>query len=211
MKKEESKESSSISFTNVIRVRTSQNTSLLLSQSVQRCFVQSINSILLKSVKMPALKSLQSKKSRISNRIDALKSSFNQKRRPFLVADIESLIKDDIHVPYAAGYLALNPNDNLTSIPEEERKTFLCEYHSHPKFDDRSALMSSFYLRKEYYLRRTRVSKKIKVNSHLKHVHREKIMLCCGAFSLESKASRPVIEQFILQSVCLMLSAPLWA
>lgn len=66
---------------------------------------------------LPDPKSLASKKCRIPKYITALKNKKDRELRPFIVADIETLLMGDVHVPYAAGYLVVKPGDDLSSIP----------------------------------------------------------------------------------------------
>lgn len=92
---------------------------------------------------LPNVKSLMSKQSRIPNKINALKGINKEKCRPFIVADIETVMVNQIHVPYAAGYLVVNPGDDLTSIPEYSIKTYFSENHItfYPNFEERSQRM----------------------------------------------------------------------
>lgn len=53
-------------------------------------------------------KEMDSSKRRYPKHIPPLRAT-SQKRRPFLVADLETVITDDIHVPYAAGFLVVQP------------------------------------------------------------------------------------------------------
>ncbi|XP_054789359.1 DNA polymerase-like [Prosopis cineraria] len=46
--------------------------------------------------------------------ITALKASSSQ-RQPFIVADIETLLINDVHVPYAVGFMVVRPGDYLSS------------------------------------------------------------------------------------------------
>lgn len=93
-------------------------------------------------------KSLKYREGRISNKISALKASYKDKCRPFIVADIETLLLSDIHVPYAAGYLVVNPDIDLTAIKDHSIKTFYSEDHLlvYPKFEDRSERMLEDFL-----------------------------------------------------------------
>lgn len=47
-------------------------------------------------------------------------------RHPFIVADMETVLIKDVHVPYAAGFLALNPGDNVSGNVIE---TYFSEDH----------------------------------------------------------------------------------
>lgn len=94
------------------------------------------------SGELPEVKSLLYKKSRIPTKISSIKSKTTE-CRPFIVADIETLLVNNVHVPYAAGYLVVNPGDNLTSIPSYSIHTFFSENHItfYPNFEDRSKRM----------------------------------------------------------------------
>lgn len=61
-----------------------------------------INVMESEQVSVPSVKSLQP--SRILTKISSIKSK-TQSCRPFMVADIETILVNDVHVPYAAGYL----------------------------------------------------------------------------------------------------------
>lgn len=94
------------------------------------------------SCELPDVKSLKYKKSRIPNKINAIKGKGTE-CRSFIVADIETILVNSVHVPYAAGYLVVNPGDDLTSIPEYSIKTFFSEDQIlfNPNFEDRSKRM----------------------------------------------------------------------
>lgn len=57
----------------------------------------------IEGVDLPDVKSLQTVMSRIPNKINTLKRS-SLKCRSFIVADLETILVDNVHVPYAAGY-----------------------------------------------------------------------------------------------------------
>ncbi|KAF5182439.1 Dna polymerase, partial [Thalictrum thalictroides] len=91
------------------------------------------------SVNLPEVKSLLFKKSRNISRITSIKSKVKQ-CRPFIVADLETVVENDVHIPYAAGYLVVKPGDDLTSLPSYSIQTFFSENHKtfYPNFKDRS-------------------------------------------------------------------------
>jgi len=64
---------------------------------------------------LPEVKSLRYKQSRIPSKISALKGNNQLESRPFIVADIETILVNNVHVPYAIGYLVVMPGDDLTS------------------------------------------------------------------------------------------------
>ena len=96
----------------------------------------------MESCELPDVKSLQYKESRIPTKIKAIKGK-GTKCSSFIVADIETILVNSVHVPYAAGYLVVNPGDDLTSIPEYSIQTFFSENHIpfYPNFEDRSKQM----------------------------------------------------------------------
>lgn len=96
-------------------------------------------------VRLPPVRSLKFKEGRVPNNITALKASDRQQCRSFIVADIETVLLNDIHVPYAAGYLVVNPGDDLTSNPIT---TFFSEDHIvySEKFEERSERMLELFL-----------------------------------------------------------------
>lgn len=51
-------------------------------------------------------------------------------------------------MPYAAGYLVVQPGDDLSSIPENSINVFFCEEEipSNPHFRERSSLMFSQFI-----------------------------------------------------------------
>jgi hypothetical protein len=79
------------------------------------------------------------------NRKPKLIGAFKQKRhkcQPFIVADIESLLINEIHVPYAAGFLLWNPEDDVASM-DNKIETDSSENYEFvlPDFADRSPKM----------------------------------------------------------------------
>lgn len=79
----------------------------------------------------------------------AIKPSSKEQSFPFIVADIETVMVDGIHFPYAAGFLVVNPGDDMTSLPSSSIQTFFTEEEEHlshiPKFSDRSEhMLNSF-------------------------------------------------------------------
>lgn len=96
---------------------------------------------------LPPVQSLQFKEGRVPKYITALKASDREECRSFIVADIETVMLNKIHVPYAAGYLVVNPGDDLTSIPIPI-KTFFSEDHIFysDKFEKRSERMLELFL-----------------------------------------------------------------
>lgn len=67
---------------------------------------------------LPDVKSLRNKESRYPTQVTKLK----RKRKecgPFIVADMETLLVNDVHIPYAAGFLVVKPGNDLASIPSD--------------------------------------------------------------------------------------------
>lgn len=107
---------------------------------------------------LPEVKSMASRKRRYPNHIPALKPTSND-RRPFIVADMETvlikkLIKkivanketdqiDEVHVPYAAGFLVVHPGDDVGAKPDYSIETYFSEDHLLviPEYEDRSNRM----------------------------------------------------------------------
>nr|CAD1823632.1 unnamed protein product [Ananas comosus var. bracteatus] len=89
------------------------------------------------------VKSLMYKQSSIPSKISAIKGNNIKESRPFIVADIETILVNNVHVPYAIGYLVLMPGDDLTSLPSYLIQTFFSENHItfYPIFEERSQRM----------------------------------------------------------------------
>ncbi|KAL6579084.1 hypothetical protein OROMI_009300 [Orobanche minor] len=60
--------------------------------------------------------SLKFKQARIPNQVSSIRRS-GAKARSFIVADLETILVDNIHKPYAGGFLLVTPGDILTSLP----------------------------------------------------------------------------------------------
>lgn len=81
---------------------------------------------------LPEVKSLKSKESRIPTKMNAIKTR-GKACRSFIVADIETVLVNSVHVPYAAGYLVVHPGSDLTSLPSHFIETFYSEnIHIYP-------------------------------------------------------------------------------
>lgn len=62
-------------------------------------------------------------------------------RQPFIVADIETILIEDVHVPYAVGFMVVRPDVELTSEREYCIETYYSEDYPEivfPSFQDRS-------------------------------------------------------------------------
>lgn len=76
-------------------------------------------------------------------------------RSPFIVADIETVIINNVHVPYALGLLVVNPCDNLLSI-QSSIETYFSEDHIvvMDSFKERSIkILSQFIDRLAYFVK----------------------------------------------------------
>lgn len=64
-------------------------------------------------------------------------------RKPFIVADTETILIDQVHVPYAAGFLVVMPGDDLSSKPYYKIETYFSEDYSIiiDSFEERSQKM----------------------------------------------------------------------
>lgn len=69
------------------------------------------------------------RKHRYPKHLTALKPK-KSKRKTFIVADTETVIHNNVHVPYAAGFLVVRPGDDLSSESEVGIETYFSEdYH----------------------------------------------------------------------------------
>nr|QLA48214.1 hypothetical protein [Medinilla magnifica] len=92
------------------------------------------------------------KNHRFSDHIPALKKR-TKNIRPIIVADMETVLinetineshVNEIHVPYAAGFLVVNPGDDIDAKHDHEIETYFSEDHHIsliPSFQDRSNRM----------------------------------------------------------------------
>lgn len=78
-------------------------------------------------------------KSRYPDYIPALKPT-TKERRSFIVADTETVLINNIHVPYAAGFLVVKPGEDVGSKPDYSTEIYFSEDHMLLKkeFEDRS-------------------------------------------------------------------------
>lgn len=85
----------------------------------------------------------------------------NSKKRSFIVADIETLMKDGVQIPFAIGYLVVHPGDDL-SKREKTIHTFFSEDYClvSKHFEDRSLLIISNFIK--FLKDEKRKSKKIR-------------------------------------------------
>lgn len=99
----------------------------------------------------PASTSMHRKKPLYPDYVTALKKT-PIKKRGFIVADIETILIDDVHNPYAAGFLIVQPGDDLSNKTEVERKieTYYSEDYAliHDEFLDRSKKVMKDFLKR---------------------------------------------------------------
>ncbi|XP_050217594.1 DNA polymerase-like [Mercurialis annua] len=91
---------------------------------------------------LPEVKSLLYKKSRIPSYISSIKG--NKKGcHPFIVSNLETVVENNVNIPYDAGYLVVKPGDDLRNLPSYSIQTFLSENHInfYPIFEERSEKM----------------------------------------------------------------------
>ncbi|KAK9041215.1 hypothetical protein V6N11_016327 [Hibiscus sabdariffa] len=78
-------------------------------------------------VSAKAVINLKKSKRRYSDYIKALKPS-KRPMQPFIVADTETTLVNDVHVPYAVGFMVVRPEDKLPPSIEENRiETYFSE------------------------------------------------------------------------------------
>lgn len=84
--------------------------------------------------------SLKFKQARIPNQVSSIRRS-GAKAHSFIVADLETILVDNVHKPYAGGFLLVTPGDVLTSLPNIH--TFFSEdlQDIYPTFVERSERM----------------------------------------------------------------------
>lgn len=68
--------------------------------------------------------------------------------KPFIVADTETVLLNDIHVPYAAGFLIVYPGDDIAAMSDSATRIFFSEDSAFlmPEFKKRSNHMMSQFL-----------------------------------------------------------------
>lgn len=85
---------------------------------------------------------------------------------------------NNVHVPYAAGYLVVKPGDDLTSIPSYSIQTFFSENHItfYPNFEERSQRMLFDFI--------SNLEECVKKNSRLRTVYFHNFARFDGIFIL---------------------------
>ncbi|KAL3537038.1 hypothetical protein ACH5RR_000404 [Cinchona calisaya] len=133
---------------------------------------------------LPEVKSLMCEKSRIPSKISAIKDNNIKECRSFIVADIETVMVNNVHVPYAAGYLVVKPGDDLTSIPSYSIQIFFSENHItfYPNFEERSQRILFEFL--------SNLEECVKKNTRLRTVYFHNFARFDGIFILRYYADR---------------------
>ncbi|KAL3529529.1 hypothetical protein ACH5RR_008851 [Cinchona calisaya] len=133
---------------------------------------------------LPEVKSLMYEKSRIPSKISAIKDNNIKECRPFIVADIETVMVNNVHVPYAAVYLVVKPDDDLTSIPSYSIQIFFSENHItfYPNFEERSQRILFEFL--------SNLEECVKKNRRLRTVYFHNFARFDGIFILRYYADR---------------------
>lgn len=111
---------------------------------------------------LPAKKIQNKKKKYAENYITSLKST-DTKLKPFLVADMETLFMNQIHMPYAAGVMMVETGDNLAT---NSIYSYFSEDYSpvlYTSFEERSSQLLSDFI--------NRISIIIKQNPEIKTVY----------------------------------------
>jgi hypothetical protein len=77
--------------------------------------------------------------------VNILSTALKQKKQkcfPFIVADIETVILNNVLVPYAAGLLVVNPGDDVAAM-DDQIDTYFCEDYNLiiPSLEERSTKM----------------------------------------------------------------------
>ena len=128
------------------------------------------------------VKSLNRTPIRIPSSMTSIKRPSTQMLRPFIVADIETVLVEDVHRPYAAGYMLVHPGDNLTS---HSISTFFSENYS-------SLLYPSFWVRSQSVLLKFlyNLEECVKLNVRLRTVYLHNFSRFDGIFLLRHYADR---------------------
>lgn len=68
-----------------------------------------------------------------------------KKKKPFIVADTETILQNDVHIPYAVGFMVVKPGEDVK--PDRIIETYFSEdYFGIPEFEERSNQMMSNFL-----------------------------------------------------------------
>jgi len=87
------------------------------------------------------VKSIRSTSREYSKYITVPRKSGNKDLKPFLVADIETIMIENLHVPYAVGVMVVNPG---IKVRVDRIDTYFSEDYSSrvfPTFEERSTRM----------------------------------------------------------------------
>lgn len=93
-------------------------------------------------VEQQSVKVLRRGRKNSSKYITAIKPKI-KKKRPFLVADTETLLLNHVHMPYAMGYLVVSPGDDVGSKTNDDINLYFSESHLpfYESFEKRSERM----------------------------------------------------------------------
>lgn len=87
-------------------------------------------------------------KRRYPDHVSSLKPMSKKERRAFIVADMETVLVNDVHVPYAAGFLVVNPGEDVGAKEDYQFETYFSEDNmiQIPDFKERSNRMLFHFL-----------------------------------------------------------------
>lgn len=74
-------------------------------------------------------KAMGSRKRRYPDHVPSLKPT-SKERQPFIVADTETVLINNVHVPYAAGFLVVKPGEDVGAKPDYSIETYFSEEHA---------------------------------------------------------------------------------
>lgn len=123
--------------------------------------------------------------------LTALKASSSQ-RQPFIVANIETLLINDVHVPYAVGFLVVRPGDDLSKKRGYGIETYFSEDYPDivfPSFDERSNKMLFDFIE--------RIAVVVKQDRSIKNVYFHNFSRFDGIILLKYLATHSVKYTFI--------------
>lgn len=93
------------------------------------------------------------RKSHYPNHVHALEPT-SKERRPFIVANTETVIINNVHVPYTAGFLVVKPGEDVGAKPDYSIETYFSEDHIFviPELEERSNRMLFDFLERLHWL-----------------------------------------------------------
>lgn len=90
----------------------------------------------------------------------------SKERQPFIVADTETVLIKNVHVPYAAGLLVVKPGEDVGAKPDYSIETYFSEDHTFiiPEFEERSnRMLFDFLERLAVVASETKIRKLLKI------------------------------------------------